>query len=336
MARPGNPGRAPLKPEFALIERIRVRAAAGRDARGDVPLGIGDDAALLRPPPGQDLAWSTDTLVAGLHFPDDTGAADIGWKALAVNLSDLAAMAAQPAWATLALSLPEADPDWLDDFLDGFFELADAQGIALIGGDTTRGPLSITVGVQGFVPADAALRRDGARVHDDVWVTGTLGDAAGALRQWQARGLQSAKLRHRLDRPTPRVAEALALRGLARAAIDLSDGLRADLGHVLAASGVGAELDLGRLPTSSTLAEHFRDEAGRWRLQLAGGDDYELCFTAPASQALAIEQALAGAGGYATVIGRITREPGLLLRTPEGEAFDPGVDEGFAHFGGSA
>jgi thiamine-monophosphate kinase len=245
-------------------------------------------------------------------------------------------MGAKPAWATLALTLPGADGDWLDAFLDGFCELADVHGVAIVGGDTTRGPLSITVGVQGFVPAGGGLRRDGAGFNDDVWVTGTLGDAAGALRQWQAGGLQSMKLRYRLDRPTPRVDVGLAIAELATAAIDLSDGLRADLGHVLARSGVGAELDLGRLPTSITLAEHFADEATRWRLQLAGGDDYELCFTAPASNALAIEQALAGCDTFATVIGRITRAPGLRCVAPSGEDFDLGPDAGFEHFGGKA
>lgn len=317
--------------EFDLIARIRARA--GR--RDDVVLGIGDDAALLRVPPGMELVVSTDTLVAGRHFPDDTAPADIGWKALAVNLSDLAAMGATPAWATLALTLPEADADWLEAFLDGWCELADAHGIALVGGDTTRGPLSITVGMHGFAPAGSALQRDGAGANDDVWVTGTLGDAAGALRQWRGGGLQSAKLRYRLDRPTPRIDVGLAVRELATAAIDLSDGLAADLGHVLARSGVGAQVDLGRLPTSRTLADHFPDERARWRLQLAGGDDYELCFTAPAAQALAIEQALAACDVGATVVGRITRTPGLVLLDPEGATFVLPV-AGYDHFAGDA
>ena len=317
--------------EFTLIERIKSRART----RGDVALGIGDDAALLRVPAGQVLVASVDTLVAGRHFPDDTAPADIGWKALAANLSDLAAMGATPAWCTLALTLPDGDADWLDAFLDGFLELADLHDVALVGGDTTSGPLAITVGIHGFVPEAEALRRNGARVGDDVWVTGTLGDAAGGLKQWQARGLQSAKLRHRLDRPTPRIEAGLALRGLARAAIDVSDGLAADLGHVLAASGVGAELELGRLPTSVPLAEQFPDDDERWPLQLSGGDDYELCFVAPASRAFAIEQALAACDTHATVIGRIVAEAGLSLRTPEGEAFVlPGA--GFDHFVGHA
>ena len=316
--------------EFALIERIRARASS----RPDVVLGIGDDAALLQAPEGMQLVLCTDTMVAGVHFPEDSAAQDIGWKALAVNLSDLAAMGAEPAWATLALTLPESDTEWLDAFLDGFLELADAHGVALVGGDTTRGPLTITVATQGFVPAGLALRRDGAGFNDDVWVTGTLGDAAGALRQWQAQSLMSAKLRHRLDRPSPRIAAGLALRELASAAIDISDGLSADLGHILERSGVGAELDLGRLPTSRTLFDHFPDEATRWRLQLDGGDDYELCFTAAPANALAIEQALADCDVAATVIGRITREPGLRLHTPEGEPFEGGA--GFQHFRGGA
>ena len=315
--------------EFDLIERIKARALA----RPDVILGIGDDAALLQVPEGHELVVSTDTLIAGVHFPEDTSAQDIGWKALAVNLSDLAAMAATPTWISLALSLPEPDSEWLDGFLDGFCELAAEHQVALIGGDTTRGPLSITITAHGLVPAGMALRRDGAGFNDDIWVTGTLGDAAGALQQWHGKGIMSAKLRYRLDRPTPRIAGGIALRELANAAIDVSDGLVADLGHVLRRSGVGAELDLGRLPTSRTLAEHFGDEATRWRMQLNGGDDYELCFTAASANALAIELALAESETPATVIGRITREPGLRLRTPEGEPFEFD-DSGYDHFAG--
>ena len=313
--------------ELGLIERIRARAGT----RADVILGIGDDAALLQVPAGHELALSTDTLVAGVHFPEDTLAQDIGWKALAVNLSDLAAMGAEPAWITLALTMPIADPAWLDAFLDGFCELAEQHRVALVGGDTTRGPLSITICAHGFVPAGMALRRSGAGFNDDIWVTGTLGDAAGALQQWRGNRLMSAKLRHRLDRPTPRNQPGIALRGLASAAIDISDGLVADLGHVLACSGVGAELELGRLPTSRTLAEHFPEEAGRWRLQLSGGDDYELCFTAASANALVIEQAMAACHTAATVVGRITAEPGLQLRTPDGNAFE--IDRGgYQHF----
>ena len=326
-----DPG-APRNAEFSLIDRIRERAGS----RSDVLLGIGDDAAVLQVPEGQNLIVSTDTLVAGVHFPEDTAPPDIGWKSLAVNLSDLAAMGATPAWVTLALTMPGADMEWLDGFLDGFCELADEFGVALVGGDTTRGPLSITIGAHGFAPAGLALRRDGAGFNDDIWVTGTLGDAAGALRQWQAQGLLSSKLRYRLDRPTPRISAGIALRDLASAAIDLSDGLVADLGHVLQRSGVGAELDLGRLPTSRTLAEHFPDEHARWRLQLSGGDDYELCFTAAPAHALAIEQALAACDTPGTVVGRITAGNGLRMTTPDGAEFIVGARAGFEHFEGKA
>lgn len=316
--------------EFALIDRIRARARS----RVDVLLGIGDDAAILRVPAGHDLVVTSDTLVSGVHFPAQTAPTDIGWKALAVNLSDLAAMAATPAWCTLALTLPDADADadWVDAFLDGFLELAERHDVALVGGDTTRGPLSITVTAHGFVPEGQALRRDGAHAGDEVWVTGSIGDAAGALAQWRARGPSSAKLRHRLDRPTPRIAVGLALRGIATAGIDLSDGLAADLGHVLAASSVGARIDLGRLPTSRPLADHF-EQAQRWPLQLSGGDDYELCFTAPASAAFAIEQALAACDVTGTVVGQLVAEPGLRFTTPEGEDYVPAA-AGFQHFQG--
>lgn len=313
--------------ELDLIQRIQSRVKP----RADVILGIGDDAALLQVPIGQQLVVSTDTLIAGVHFPDDSAPADIGWKALAVNLSDLAAMAATPAWCTLALTLPAADDDWLDGFLDGFLELAEQYDVQLIGGDTTRGPLSITVTVHGLVPHGQALRRDGARVGDEVWVTGTLGDAAAGLRQWRQGKLQSVKLRYRLDRPTPRIEAGIALRELAHAAIDISDGLAADLGHVLKSSAVGAEIDLGRLPTSATLSQHFTGESERWQLQLAGGDDYELCFTAPASQALAIELAMAACDMTATVIGRIGTERELIFRTPEGDVYAL-PSTGYEHF----
>ncbi|GGA84810.1 thiamine-monophosphate kinase [Arenimonas soli] len=314
--------------EFALIDRIRARAAR----RDDVVRGIGDDAAVLAVPDGHELVVTCDTLVAGVHFPDGTAPSDVGYKALAVNLSDLAAMAAAPAWCTLALTLPDGDEAWLDAFLDGFLELADEHGVSLVGGDTTRGPLAMTVTAHGLVPAGQALLRSGARVGEDIWVTGTLGDAAGGLAQWRQRGPASAKLRYRLDRPTPRVQAGLALRGLASAAVDLSDGLAADLGHVLAASGVGARLDLGRLPCSRTLADHF-DENRRWELQLTGGDDYELCFTAPAARALEIEQALAALELPATVVGQVEAEPGLRLLTPEGGAWTPPAT-GYQHFEG--
>ena len=290
--------------EFDLIARIRARAAT----RGDVILGIGDDAALLQPPAGMQLAVAMDTLNAGVHFPPETAPADIGWKALAVNLSDLAAMAATPAWCTLSLSLPQSDPAWIEGFLDGFLDLAGQHDIALVGGDTTRGPLSIAVTAMGLVEPGRALRRDGARVGDEVWVTGTLGDAAGGLALLDREPVSA--LRARLDRPTPRVAAGRALAGIATACVDVSDGLLADLGHVCARSHVAAHLDVDALPASAALREAF-GEADRIALQAGGGDDYELCFTAPADAGADIGAVSAQLGLRFTRIGRIVAGEGV-------------------------
>jgi len=298
--------------EFDLIALIRDRCAVARE---DVRLGIGDDAALLAVPAGQLLAVSTDTLVAGVHFPLATHAYDVGWKALAVNLSDLAAMGATPAWATLALTLPQADSRWAGQFADGFAALAGEFKLALVGGDTTQGPLSITVTVHGFVPADGALLRSGARVGDGVFVTGTPGDAAAGLHCLDHAAADAAELPsapaglrealiERLNRPVPRVAQGLALRGHATACIDVSDGLVADLTHICAASGVGAQIDADSLPPSSALLSLF-DTATRRAFQLNGGDDYELCFTASDERASTLLGDLARTGCGATRIGRI-------------------------------
>ena len=235
--------------EFELIERIKRRVSL----RDDVMLGIGDDAAVLRVPADHELVVTADTLNAGVHFPVETVPFDVGWKALAVNLSDLAAMGARPAWCTLSLSLPQADTPWVDAFVDGLLALAQTHRVSLIGGDTTRGPLSISITAMGFVPTGAALRRQGAQPGDEIWVTGTLGDAAAALTQWQVGSDIDASLRSRLDRPTARVEAGLALRGRASACIDVSDGLLADLGHVLRASGVGARIEHSSLPISGSL-----------------------------------------------------------------------------------
>jgi len=335
--------------EFDLIDRIRARVAT----RDDVVLGIGDDAAILAVPPGRQLVVAADTLNAGVHFPHDTAPADIGWKALAVNLSDLAAMGAEPAWCTLSLSLPEADPAWLDGFLDGFLELAGAHRVALVGGDATRGPLSIGVTVHGLVEPGRALRRDGARAGDDIWLSGTLGDAAGALALLQrpaqpvvaaaceagpvlaaepadaAAGALPA-LRPRLDRPMPRVELGRALAGLAHAAVDVSDGLLADLGHVCRASGVGAEVDIDALPCSVALDEAF-DAPRRRSLQAAGGDDYELCFTASPDRRARIE-ALAGALGVPLArIGHVTDGVGVVARDRDRAPWTA-ERAGYAHF----
>ena len=290
--------------EFDLIARIRARVAT----RADVVLGIGDDAALLAPPPGRQLVVTADTLNDGVHFPRGTSPADVGWKALAVNLSDLASMGAEPAWCTLSLSLPQSDPAWIEGFLDGFLDLAGQHGIALVGGDTTRGPLSIAVTAMGLVEPGRALRRDGARVGDEVWVTGTLGDAAGGLALLDREPVPA--LRARLDRPTPRVAAGRALAGIATACVDVSDGLLADLGHVCARSHVAAHLDVDALPASAALREAF-GEADRIALQASGGDDYELCFTAPADAGADIDAVSARLGLQITRIGRIVAGEGV-------------------------
>lgn len=322
-------------PEFALIDRLRARAAT----RGDVPLGIGDDAALLQPPAGEHLAITSDTLNAGVHFPPETAPADIGWKTLAVNLSDLAAMGAQPRWCTLSLSLPSEDSAWLEAFADGFFALADQHGIALVGGDTTRGPLSLSVTALGSVPPGAALRRDAASPGEDVWVTGAPGEAAAALWLWQRGELEVSQasadpwrevLRQRLLRPVPRVEAGLRLRGLARACVDVSDGLLADLGHVCARSGVGAELRLEALVPTAPLWAF--DASLRHAWQFTGGDDYELCFTAAAVDREVIGQALAFAGVEGTVVGRIVQGRGVRVLDAEGAAWEP-TRTGYQHFG---
>ena len=290
--------------EFDLIARIRARVAT----RADVVLGIGDDAALLAPPPGRQLVVTADTLNDGVHFPRGTSPADVGWKALAVNLSDLASLGAEPAWCTLSLSLPQSDPAWIEGFLDGFLDLAEQHGIALVGGDTTRGPLSIAVTAMGLVEPGRALRRDGARVGDEVWVTGTLGDAAGGLALLDREAVPA--LRARLDRPTPRVAAGRALAGIATACVDVSDGLLADLGHVCARSHVAARIDVDALPASAALMEVI-GEADRIALQASGGDDYELCFTAPADAGADIGAVSAQLGLRITRIGRIVAGEGV-------------------------
>ena len=313
--------------EFDLIARIRARAAT----RGDVLLGIGDDAAILRVPTGRDLVVAMDTLNVGVHFPEDTAPADIGWKALAVNLSDLAAMGAEPAWCALSLSVPCADAAWIDGFLDGFFELAARDGVALVGGDTTRGPLSVCVTAHGLVAPRGGLRRNAARVGDDIWITGTLGDAAAALRQWQTGVAIDAALRARLDRPTPRVAAGRALAGIAHACIDVSDGLLADLGHACRASRVGARVAIDALPASSALRAAF-DSNDLRALQTAGGDDYELCFTAPVTARLAIEEAMALCDTPVARIGAITSDSGRVMACDASGAEWTPPRRGYQHF----
>ncbi|MEG3050386.1 MAG: thiamine-phosphate kinase [Thermomonas sp.] len=312
--------------EFNLIERIRQRVAT----RGDVVLGIGDDAALLQPPAGMQLVVAMDTLNSGVHFPPETAAADIGWKALAVNLSDLAAMGATPAWCTLSLSLPDADAGFVEGFLDGFLALAAEYDVALVGGDTTRGPRSVCVAAHGFIEPGTALRRDGARVGDEVWISGTPGDAAAALAQWQAGNAIDQALRARLDRPTPRVSLGRALRGIATACIDVSDGLLADLGHVCKASAVAACVDVDALPASDALRMQF-DVDARKRLQATGGDDYELCFTAPAARHGEVLDAAASSLVPVACIGRIVAGEGVSAVDANGVAWMP-ASPGYRHF----
>ncbi|MFC3652046.1 thiamine-phosphate kinase [Dyella humi] len=317
--------------EFSLIDRIRQRTAQGRD---DVRLGIGDDAALLAMPPGQELAVAIDTMVEGVHFPIGTAAVDLGWKALAVNLSDLAAMGATPAWALLALTLPNADAAFVDGFADGFAQLAQAYRLALVGGDTTRGTLTISVAVHGFVPPGKALTRAGAQVGDVVLVTGTLGDAAGGLQLVQRGGrsdAQASYLIQRIHRPTPRVAAGLALRGHASACIDVSDGLLADLGHICTSSHVGAEIEAALLPRSSALLDLF-DDATSCDFALSGGDDYELCFTVPPQHVASVQTDLARLGCGAARIGRIVEGRGVNVRDREGRQLEL-VHQGWDHFG---
>ncbi|QSX78574.1 thiamine-phosphate kinase [Agrilutibacter solisilvae] len=312
--------------EFDLIERIRARAAR----RDDVVLGIGDDAAIVRVPAGRELLVATDTLNRGVHFPENTLPAHIGWKALAVNLSDLAAMGGTPAWCTLSLSLPQADMAWLDSFLDGFVELARLHEVALIGGDTTRGPLSVSLTLVGHAAPDQALLRSGAEIGDEIWVSGTLGDAAGALAQWRSGAQVAAPLRLRLDRPTPRVDLGQTLVGVATSAIDISDGLMADLGHICRASRVGARIDVSALPLSNALRDRF-DVAWRHSLQATGGDDYELCFTAPHSARSQLASVAEACAVPLTMIGTIVEGTSVRAHMGDGSPWMP-TTTGYVHF----
>lgn len=312
--------------EFELIRRYFAPLRGPGD--DGVTLGIGDDAALLLPRTGHEIAVTTDTLVAGRHFPLATSPEDIGWKALAVNLSDLAAMGAEPRWFTLALTLPEADAAWLQAFARGLQALARRHRIALVGGDTTRGPLSITITAIGDVPHRQAVRRDGAKPGDLICVTGTLGDGAAGLQEILAGRVPAEPLLRQLNRPQPRVAAGVALRGLATAMIDLSDGLAGDLQHILDASGVGAVLDVDALPSSAALLAHAADADARRALQLGGGDDYELCLCLPAER---LVEACRVVDVPLTVIGQITAEREFRLRTGDGATMTSPAS-GYRHF----
>jgi thiamine-monophosphate kinase len=314
--------------EFQLIEKYFARQ---RIRRGDVALGIGDDAALLRILPGMELVVAMDAMVEGRHFPAGTDPFSIGHKVLAVNLSDLAAMGAEPAWATLAISLPSADEPFVAAFTEGLFSLAHRYGVELVGGDTVRGPLMVVVQMHGLVPAGKAMKRSGAFPGDAIYVTGTLGDAGAALQKILKGKSCSEALRSRLDHPEPRVKEGMALRDIASSAIDISDGLVADLGHILQASGVGATLDVEALPLSGELLDAVENRELAWQLALASGDDYELCFTvSPHREATLRAMASEWPCGI-TRIGTIDSNPGLRLQRRDGSPFTL-AGHGFDHF----
>jgi thiamine-monophosphate kinase len=315
--------------EFELIRRYFTRPAR------TAALGVGDDCALVRAPTGLVVAVTTDMLVEGTHFLPGADARRLGHKSLAVNLSDLAAMGADPRWFLLALSLPDADEAWLAGFAEGMFALADAHAIELVGGDTTRGPRTICITAIGTLPPGYALRRDTATEGEDLWLSGSTGDAALGLAYARGRvALDADARRHclaRLETPAPRVALGQKLRGLAGAAIDVSDGLLADLGHVVEQSKVGAEVDYESLPRSAALRSS-PDRALADECLLAGGDDYELLFTAPAARRAEVEAAGAAAGVAVTRIGRVVGgERGVLLLDGQRKPIDV-ARRGFDHF----
>ncbi len=327
------------------IARIQTAPAATNSIACPVVLGIGDDCALLQPAPGMQLAVSTDMLVQGRHFFADVDPTALGHKALAVNLSDRAACGAEPLACTLALALPPErarDDAWLAALAGGLFALADAHACSLVGGDTTAGPLNLCVTVFGQVPAGQALRRDGARVGDDVWVSGTLGDARlalGALRgEWTLPPERLAAARQRLERPSPRLALGMTLRGIATSAADLSDGLAGDLGHILKASAVGASLTAEETTKIVAAGAHPSgagapfDAETLLRVALTGGDDYELVFTAPPKARAAVRAAAQASATPVTRIGRIEAEPGLRLVGADGRV-SPLAARAFDHFG---
>ena len=314
--------------EFSLIKRYFTRATPG------AVLGVGDDAALVSVSKGMELAISTDMLVSGTHFFADADPYMLGHKALAVNVSDMAAMGAQPRWATLAIALPGANSAWLERFSAGFFALADAYQVELIGGDTTQGPLNLSVTIMGEVPQGMALRRDGAQPGDEIWVSGCVGDAALALAHLQGKIVLDKEsftaTASALHQPRPRVALGIALRGIAHSAIDVSDGLFADLGHILERSAVAGEIQFEQLPVSTHLKPYMREALGQ-RCALAGGDDYELCFTAPVNRHADIEKLAAQLDLPLTCIGKISAGTGCKVRTGDGSVMII-TGGGYEHF----
>lgn len=313
--------------EFDLIRRYFTRATHHTD------LSVGDDAALIAVAHGMQLAISVDMLVAGTHFFEDADPYQLGWKSLAVNLSDMAAMSAQAKWATLAIALPEVNENWLTEFSRGFFACANQFNIDLIGGDTTRGPLAINVQIMGEVPTGQALKRSGAKVNDDIWVSGQLGSAALGLAYLQDKIKIPPKIRltclNALHMPMPRQALGLGLRGIATSCVDISDGLLADLGHILKASSCGATLNLEEMPCIEYLKAHLTDK-NMQKLVLTGGDDYELCFTAPASSREQIVALSRQVDLPITRIGKIHTDAGLYVYH-QGDSITL-LKQGFDHF----
>jgi thiamine-monophosphate kinase len=325
--------------EWELIERYFRELGAPRE---DVVLGIGDDAALLRVPAECELAMTTDALIEGVHFLAGAPAQSLGHRALAVNLSDIAAMGASPSWALLSLNLPSIDEAWLREFALGFGALAQQHGVCLVGGNLSRGALSITVQLGGLVPAGRALRRNGARAGDGLYVSGTPGDAAQGCELVgqtlldraqvdQGRAPEDTRTRylvHRFEYPTPRVALGEALRGVASACIDISDGLYADAARLLEASGCGAEVSIESLPLSEAMQHTLADQA--WRAVLRGGEDYELCFTVPPERAAFLGALGARVGVPLTRIGVLTASHGIAVKSGENTIAESFC--GFEHF----
>jgi len=320
--------------EFDLIERFFTRRHAAGAAQSGVMLGIGDDAAVLALPPETELVAAVDTIVAGRHFPEGTDARSIGHRALAVNLSDIAAMGATPAWATLALTMPGVDAAWLERFSAGFLDLADANGVALVGGDTTRGALTVSVQILGHVPRGTAMRRSGARAGDLLAVTGTLGDAGAGLHFTTAPPAAETRpaaleLIRRFDYPAPRVRFGLAARGIATAAMDLSDGLIADLPKLAQSSGLAARVAVERLPLSQAMRAAVPGTQARdWAL--AGGDDYELLLAVPPPRYAELEARAEQLNLTLTTIGELRAGRGVTWSL-NGKEFVPGV-RGWDHF----
>lgn len=317
--------------EFELIQQFFADKSPRRD---DVVLGVGDDAAILRVPDGMQVVATVDTLVEGVHFPAGLAAEDIGHRALAVNLSDLAAMGAEPAWALLALTLPEANEKWLTQFTQGLFALAERYRIALVGGNIARGPLNVTITAHGLVPAGTALTRHGAKPGDHIYVTGELGAAAAGLRLIQNRidAKAGERLHTRFARPEPRIVAGLALRGLATACIDISDGFFADLVHVLQSSGMGGEVNVDALPLAEEAVELLGRAEAR-QLAFAGGDDYELCFSLPPSRVAQLKQRLGKLDCPVTQVGVVTAGKTLQCLQTDGSKWVPDADtSGYQHF----